>query len=184
MEAPENSPLRQDLQEIITASDRASSLTRHLIAFSGSQFIPVEPVDLNCLVEEMRDELCQAFQCDIEFDLQPMGEAALANVDFLRQVILLLCSSARGRMKDTDRLQVRTKQCDLTSPRLTHSEALKPGKYRSLTISDSGRPLNAQIREHLFEPLYLIHEDMGVEALPDLRHCSKFGRPDRLRDWR
>ena len=166
MDAPESSPLRQDLQEIMTASDRASSLTRHLVAFSGSQFIPVEPVDLNRLVTDMRGELHQVLQCHIDFDLEPMGQAALSNTDFLRHVILLLCGSARGRMTDTDRLQVRTRQCDLTGPHPTQSGELKPGTYRSLTISDSGRPLNAQIREHLFEPLYLIHEDMGVELSP------------------
>jgi len=165
-EAPVSSPLHQELQEIVTASDRASSLTRHLVAFSGSQLTPVEPVDLNRLVRDMRAELVGAVACPIDFDLQPIDQASLANVEFLREVILLLCGSARGRMADNDRLQVRTRLCDLTERRMVQSGELKPGMYAALTISDSGRPLDAQIKEHLFEPLYLIHEDMGVELSP------------------
>jgi len=163
METPESSPLRQGLQEIVTASDRASSLTRHLVAFSGGQLFPVEPVDLSRLVKGMQDELRETMECPIDFDLQPMDTKSLANMDYLREVILLLCGSARCRMREKDRLRVRTRLRDFEGRRLIQSGELKPGTYAALTISDSGRPLDAQIREHLFEPLHLIHQDMGVE---------------------
>jgi len=166
METPEGSPLRHELEEIVTASDRASSLTRHLVAFSGGQLIPVEPVDLSGLVKGMQTQLRQAIACPIDFDLQPMEKKSLANVDYLREVILLLCGSARGRMRDTDRLRIRTRLCDFAGRHLVESGELRPGSYGVLTISDSGRPLEAGIKEHLFEPLYLIHKDMGVELSP------------------
>lgn len=166
MATPETSPLRQELQEIMTASHRASTLTRHLVAFSGGQFLPVEPVDLDILVKDMRPQLHQAVPGPIDFDLQPMDRAPLANGDCLRQVILLLCGSAHGRMRETDRMQVRTGSRHLTDGRLVRSGELKAGTYGALTISDSGRPLDAQIEDHLFEPLYRIHEDMGVDLSP------------------
>ncbi|MGA3202659.1 MAG: PAS domain S-box protein [Bryobacteraceae bacterium] len=158
VETPGNSPLRRDLEEIMTASSRAASLTKHLVAFSGSQFVPVEPLDLSRLVNDLRAELPPR----IDFSLQPT--VALANADFLRQAILLLCASARGRMRETDRLQVKTRKCDLTAPRLVRSGELQPGTYGSLTIYDSGRPLDAEVREHLLEPLYLI-ENMDLSPI-------------------
>jgi two-component system cell cycle sensor histidine kinase/response regulator CckA len=164
--APESSPLRQELQEIMTASHRASTLTRRLVAFSGGQILPVEPVDLDVLVKDMRPQLHQAVPGPIDFDLQPMDRASLANGDCLRQAILLLCGSAHGRMRETDRMQVRTGSRHLTDGRLVQSGELKAGIYGALTISDSGRPLDAQIKDHLFEPLYRIHEDMGVDLSP------------------
>jgi nitrogen-specific signal transduction histidine kinase len=163
---PQSSPLHQELQEILTASHRASALTQHLTAFSGGQILPLEPVDLKRLVEDMRPELREAVPCPIDFDLQPLDRASLANAESLRQVILLLCASARGRMRKTDRLQVRTGACALTGPRLLRSGELKAGTYGALTISDSGRPLSAQLKDHLFEPLYRIHQDMGVDLSP------------------
>jgi nitrogen-specific signal transduction histidine kinase len=163
---PESSPLRQELEEIMTASHRASALTQHLTAFSGAQILPVEPVNLKHLVEDMRPELREAVPGPIDFDLQPMDRASLANADCLRQVILLLCGSARGRMREADRLQVRTGFCALTGPRLVQSGELKAGTYGALTISDSGRPLSAQFKDHLFEPLYRIHQEMGVDLSP------------------
>jgi signal transduction histidine kinase len=166
METSENSPLRHELEEIVTASDRASSLTRHLVAFSGGQLMPVEPVDLSRLVKGMQTHLREALACPIDFDLQPMEKKSLANVEYLREVILLLCGSALGRMRDTDRLRIRTRLCDFAGRHLVQSGELRPGTYGVLTISDSGRPLDAGIKEHLFEPLYLIHKDMGVELSP------------------
>jgi signal transduction histidine kinase len=163
MEAPENSPLRRELQEIVTASDRASSLTRHLVAFSGGQLIPVEPVDLSRVVKDMQTELRQALPCPIDFDLQPLEKASLANVDSIRKVLLLLCKNAGGRMRENDRLRIRTRLCDFPGRHLVQSGELEPGAYGALTISDSGRPLDARIKEHLFEPLYPIHDDMGAE---------------------
>jgi two-component system, cell cycle sensor histidine kinase and response regulator CckA len=163
MDTPESNPLRQELQHIVTASNRASSLTRHLVAFSGNQLMPLEPVDLSRLVKNMQAQLREAVPCPIDFDLQPMEHASLANVDCVQEVILLLCGSARGRMRAADRLQVRTGLCDLSEPRYVESGELSPGMYGALTISDSGRPLDAQCKEHLFEPLSLIHQDMGVE---------------------
>ncbi len=158
---PESNPVRQELQEIVTASHRASSLTQHLVAFSGSQLLPVEPVDLNRLVKEMRPQLHQAVPCLMDFDLQPVDRASLANAECLRQVILVLCGSAHTRMRATDRLQIRTGLRDLTE-----SGELKAGTYGALTISDSGRPLNANVKDHLFEPFYQLHEDTGVDLSP------------------
>jgi nitrogen-specific signal transduction histidine kinase len=166
METPEGSPARQKIEEILTASERASDLTQQLVAFSGRQFIPIEKVELNRVVMDMLTSLQCALPCPIDCDLQPTDQALLANVDFLKQVILLLCSSASGRMAETDRLQIRTGQCDLTEPLRVQSGELKPGTYGAITISDSGRPLSAAIKEHLFEPLSQIHQDIGVDLSP------------------
>lgn len=166
METPEGSPARQKLEEILSASERASDLTQQLVAFSGRQFIPIEPVELNRVVMDMLTSLQCALPCPIDCDLQPTDHALLANVDFLKQVILLLCSSASGRMGGADRLQIRTGQCDLTEPLRVQSGELKPGSYGAITISDSGRPLSVEIKEHLFEPLSQIHQDIGVDLSP------------------
>jgi nitrogen-specific signal transduction histidine kinase len=163
---PETSPLHQELREILTASHRASALTQHLTAFSGGQILPLEPVNLTRLVEDMRPELREAVPCPIDFDLQPMDQAPLANADSLRQVVLLLCAGARGRMRKTDRLQIRTGAYALTESRLLLSGELPAGTYGALTISDSGSPLSAQLKDHLFEPLNRIHQEMGVDLSP------------------
>jgi signal transduction histidine kinase len=69
-------------------------------------------------------------------------------------------------MRGSDRLVVRTHQCDVTSARPVRGGELKPGAYLVLAVSDSGRPIDPQSLEHLFEPLYPIHDDIGVELAP------------------
>jgi signal transduction histidine kinase len=166
METPEGSPARQKLEEILTASERASDLTQQLVAFSGRQFIPVEQVELNRVVMDMLTSLQCALPCPIDCDLQPTDQPVLANADFVKQVILLLCSSASSRMSSPDRLQIRTGQCELAEPLRVQSGELKPGTYGAITVSDSGRPLSAEIKKHLFEPLSQIHTDIGIDLAP------------------
>jgi signal transduction histidine kinase len=54
----------------------------------------------------------------------------------------------------------------LTESRLLLSGELPAGTYGALTISDSGSPLSAQLKDHLFEPLNRIHQEMGVDLSP------------------
>jgi signal transduction histidine kinase len=166
METSAESPSHQKLLKIISASERASNLTRQLVAFSGKQYIPVEPVELNRLVMSMVDEVRGTICYPIDFELQPTDRAVLANTDFLSQVILLLCASARSRMSGGDRLIVRTGQSDLPEPRRMQGGELQPGTYGTLTVSDSGRFLDPESMENIFEPLSLIRDDLGVDLSP------------------
>ncbi|MSV34847.1 MAG: PAS domain S-box protein [Bryobacterales bacterium] len=77
--AGEDRQLRQHLEEIVAASEQASHLTRNLLAFSGNQLIPVEPLDLNTVVHVAAQDIPEA-----ELDLAPEPAMARANGECLQ----------------------------------------------------------------------------------------------------
>jgi hypothetical protein len=152
MEIPENGPGRRELQEIAAAGEHASSLTRHLAAFTGNQSVVARHVDLNRLIEGMKAAIRNAIPCPVDFDLHPLGAHPLANADSLREAILLLCGHARQR--EAGRLEVRTRFSAITTRRTLESGQLKPGMYASLVLFDTGRALDMD------------GPDLGVELSP------------------
>ena len=164
--APEESPLRPHLEEIVSASERASYLARNLLAFSGNQLIPVERVDLNTMALEAATEI----QVPTSLDLAAQAPFALANRECLQQVIRLLAESAALRIAGkSGSLRVHTSQRILDRPRAVYSGVVPTGTYALLTISDPGAPLDAEILAHMFEPLY------GNPALPGVDLSPIYG---------
>jgi signal transduction histidine kinase len=141
-ETPDANPWRSELQEIAAATEQASRLTRHLAGLAGNNHIPVEPVDLNRVIEDMRLRIQQAVPCQIKFDLQPLAAKTFANADRLREAILLLCSNVRQRAGEACRLEVRTQGLATTAPRFVESGLLGPGTYGVLTFFDTGKPFD------------------------------------------
>jgi two-component system, cell cycle sensor histidine kinase and response regulator CckA len=161
--APQESPLRQHLEEIVAASEQASHLARNLLAFSGSQLIPLEPVDLNAVVQDAAKEIPELVNLDLAAD----APLALANRECLRQVVQLLAESAGFRMAGkSGGIRVHTSRCALDRPRVLYSGEAPAGSYGVITVSDSGTPLDAEVLAHLFEPLYLNPTILGVDLSP------------------
>ena len=156
--APEESPLRQHLEEIVAASEQASHLARNLLAFSGSQLIPLEPVDLNAVAQEAAKQLGEP----IQLDLPAEAPVALSNRECLQQVIRLLAES--GGMSAS--IRVQTSQCVLDRPRAIYSGKLSAGTYAVITVSNKEMSLDADVLAHMFEPMYQDAVLHGVELSP------------------
>jgi hypothetical protein len=142
-ETPDDSPLHGDLQEIAAATEQASRLTRRLAALAGNKSVPVEPVDLNRLIEDMQLRIRQAVPCQVGFSLQPLAAKPFANADRLREAIVLLCANVRQRAQEASRLDVRTRLLTITAPRLVESGELGPGTYSVLVLFDTGKPFDS-----------------------------------------
>lgn len=148
--AGEDSQLRQHLEEIVTASEQASHLTRNLLAFSGNQLIPVEPLDLNTVVHVAAHDIPEA-----ELDLAPEPAVALANGECLQQVVRLLAEGARARGSGAaGKTRIQTASYTLDRPRAVYSGELSAGSYTVIRVADSRTTLTAEALAHLFEPLH------------------------------
>ncbi len=161
--APAESPLRPHLEEIIAASEQASHLARNLLAFSGSQLIPLELVDLNRVAQEAAHQLLEPIQLDLPVE----APLALANRECMQQVIRLLAESAAVRAGEEPAvICIHTSRSILEAPRAMYSGEATAGAYGVITISDRGTVLEAETLAHMFEPMYPDSKLPGVELWP------------------
>ncbi|HEX5691698.1 MAG TPA: PAS domain S-box protein, partial [Roseiflexaceae bacterium] len=104
-------PLRDDLAQIRRASERATSLTRQLLAFSRKQMLAPTTLDLNSLVTNMHQMLERVIGEDVllRIDLQPGLWHVTADPNQIEQVILNLSVNARDAMPTGGSLTIETR---------------------------------------------------------------------------
>ena len=165
-EAVVGSVLEKDLEELASASDQASSLARNLLAFSGNQLIPVEALDLNVFLEQDAEEFQRVARAEVR--VEPCADAigAMANADCLLQVVSLLCVSADRRTPPGMHITVRARRIEIAETRTLYTGELAAGTYSAISVSDSGLALAQATLDHLFEPLFLDREGVGIELSP------------------
>src|SRR5579884_3980404 len=85
----DQSPMKQDLQEIINTAERAAALTKQLLAFSRRQIIQPRVIDLNVLVRDLERMLKRIIGEDIELivDLDPALAPLRVDVGQIEQVV-------------------------------------------------------------------------------------------------
>jgi PAS domain S-box-containing protein len=153
--------MRKDLEEVKKAADRASGLTRQLLAFSRRQFIAAKVLDLNALVSNMDGMLRRLIGEDIiEFntELDSSAGAIKADPGQIEQVIMNLVVNARDAMPKGGRLTVETRNVTIEEGVRLNAAGVGLGSYVLLAVRDSGQGMDAETRSHLFEPFFTTKE--------------------------
>ncbi|MDX1632712.1 MAG: ATP-binding protein, partial [Thermoanaerobaculia bacterium] len=170
---------RSDLREIARASDRASSLTGQLLAFSRRQVLETEVLDLNSVVEELENMLRRLIGEHVRLvtRLTPGIDRIEADRGQLEQVILNLALNARDAMPRGGRLLIETAQVEVDEAHRSRRPSLAPGRYVMLAVSDTGRGMDRETREHLFEPFFTTKDPgegtgLGLATVHGIVHQS------------
>jgi signal transduction histidine kinase len=146
----------ESLDEIQACAQRATGLTRQLLAFSRRQESQRRAVDLNATVAEVGKMLQRIIgeDLDLSIQMQPGLPAVLADPGQLQQVLMNLAVNARDAMAVGGRLQVETALVQLAAEDLAGSEGALPGPYVMLALTDSGHGMDAEVLSHIFEPFF------------------------------
>lgn len=149
-------PLRRNLEDILKAGERAASLTRQLLAFSRKQVLQPAVLDLNALVAEAARMLPPLLGENIEMvlTLDPALGRVKADPGQVQQIIMNLAVNARDAMPEGGELVLATENVVLEAPLAGGQDAIPPGSYVMLAVSDTGHGIDAEIRSHIFEPFY------------------------------
>ena len=144
-----------DLGEIVKAANRATALTKQLLAFSRQQVLVPSPLDLNAVIKDMTGMLTRLIgeNIDVELVLAPDLAPAIADRSQLEQVIMNLVVNARDAMRAGGRLTIETTSVDLENSTF-HDEAVVDGRYVMLAISDTGGGMTNETQRRLFEPFF------------------------------
>ena len=151
-----NGSLRRELDEILQATDRASSFTRQLLAFSRKQVLQPRVLDLNALTTQVANMLPPVLGDDIRLsiELEPQLGHVKADPALLEQVIMNLVFNARDAMQEGGELAIQTFNVDLDSASLASHHGAHPGPYAGLAIRDTGHGMSEETQSHIFEPFF------------------------------
>jgi PAS domain S-box-containing protein len=153
-------PLLRDVGEIRKAADRASALTRQLLAFSRKQLLAPRVVDLNAVVRQMESLLHRVIGEDVRLvsHLSPELHAVRVDPGQLEQVILNLAVNARDAMPHGGLITIETQNVDLLEPYALADHEIPPGRYVMLALTDTGVGMDLATRRRVFEPFFTTKE--------------------------
>jgi signal transduction histidine kinase/CheY-like chemotaxis protein len=140
---PPEDPLHEMVQEIYDAGQRASGLTRQLLAFSRRQVVQPVSLDLNVVAEQMHKMLERLIGEDVRltFDLDPGLGRVRADAGQFEQVIMNLAVNSRDAMPQGGTLVVMTRNLDEAHEIM-------------LSVSDTGCGMDEATQQRLFEPFF------------------------------
>ncbi len=153
-------PLRGHVNEVLSAGNRAASLTRQLLAFSRRQVLQPQVLDLNTVVANTDKMLRRLIGEDIELvtHLGPDLGRVKTDPGQIEQVIMNLAVNARDAMPQGGRLTLETANVELNEGDTRTRVSVLPGRYVMLAVSDSGIGMDAETQAHIFEPFFTTKE--------------------------
>jgi two-component system, cell cycle sensor histidine kinase and response regulator CckA len=157
---PASDQISRKIEHIDRAADRATALTRQLLAFSRMQVLQPRVMNLNSIVEDMGNLLPRLIGEDIELVIRPSSALGMIRADGsqMEQVIMNLAVNARDAMPGGGKLVIETANADLDHSYSAAHPVVNPGRYVLLAVSDSGVGMDAATQAHIFEPFFTTKE--------------------------
>jgi len=149
-------PKRAHMEQILDAADRATHLTRSLLAFSRKQVMHLQQVELNDLTRRHTKFLMRVIGEDItlktSFSEQQL--VVLADSGQVEQILMNLATNARDAMPAGGELSISTQQVRLDREFRKQHGFGTPGSYALISISDTGTGMDAKTQEKIFDPFF------------------------------
>ncbi|HZU73391.1 MAG TPA: GAF domain-containing protein [Acidimicrobiales bacterium] len=152
--ADEHHPMREDLEAIQRAGQRAAALTGQLLAVGRRETgvpVVVDPVHV---VKGMQGVLNSVTGEDVttDFDLSSDCGAVMIDPDQLERVVLNLVMNAVDAMPDGGHLTVALAAAERGEEELP--AGAEPGRYVEISVADTGHGMDPATAEHCFEPFF------------------------------
>jgi nitrogen-specific signal transduction histidine kinase len=147
---------REAIEQMRVAGDRATQLTRQLLAFSRKQILQPVMLDLSGAIADMQQMLRPVLREDIKV-VTELAEGlwpVKADPTQINQVVMNLATNARDAMSRGGRLTIRTANFQGDSPSAPSQPDIPAGRYALLEIADNGHGMDEATRSHLFEPFF------------------------------
>jgi len=155
-----DTPLRDNVKNMIAATRRASDLTRQLLTFSRRQVLQPRVMDLNESIRESTSMLSRLLSEPVELVtiLDPHLGHVQADPSQLNQLLVNLAVNARDAMPRGGRLTIETHNVSIDEQDAQRHTSFRPGSYVMLAVSDTGIGIDNDVLPHIFEPFFTTKE--------------------------
>ena len=167
---PADSPVRDNLEQILSCSDRAKKLVKQILTFSrkDEQEQEKEPVQISTIVKEVLGMLRSSLPATIKICRNIHAESSMVFADptQIHQILVNLCTNASHAMRETGgTLEVGLTDEILETETRIADELLSAGKYVKLSVRDTGCGMTQDVLERIFEPFFTtkgVNEGTGL----------------------
>lgn len=144
-----------DLEQISRAAERATRLTKQLLAFGRRDITQAEVLDLNHIVTGVHQMLHRTIGEHIHMiiELDPALRPVAADATQVEQILVNLIVNARDAMPTGGTVSIETANAELGDDDVTESSP-PAGRYVRLRIGDTGCGMPPDVAERAFEPFY------------------------------
>jgi PAS domain S-box-containing protein len=151
-------PALESVREIVAAGHRGKDLAQRLLTFSRPQSAVLRPIALQSVVEEAVRLLRSTLPAGVQITLRCIARSTtiLADASQLHQVIINLATNAWQAMEEerVGRIDFELDTCDVDDRLAALHPGLTPGPHVLLSVTDTGRGMDAATRERIFEPFF------------------------------
>jgi PAS domain S-box-containing protein len=147
----------KNIDEVISAADRAQDLVHQILAFSRKQELHLRPVRLHYLLREGMKLIRASVPTTIEIklDLPINGPLILGDATQIHQVLMNLCTNAADAMEGMNgKLIVRQKNMEFDDRAVLFHPDLRKGRYAVFTVQDTGCGIDGFSLKRIFEPFF------------------------------
>jgi PAS domain S-box-containing protein len=160
MAVPDDSPVADYLDRIETASSRARTLVKQMLAFSRQSEEEKVPMNLAPVVEEVVQLVRSSIPSTIEIqtDVDKDAGVVVADETQIHQVILNLCTNAAQAMPFGGVLTISLRKVEISDKPEAKLAGLKPGPYLLLAVRDTGTGMDEETLQRVFDPFFTTKE--------------------------
>jgi PAS domain S-box-containing protein len=157
---PLDNPVREDLDNVITAAHRAAELTRQMLAYSGRAHVQIRPIDLSGHVREIAAllETTMPKKVQLRLELEPGLPAIQADVAQVQQIVMNLvinAAEAIGDQPGTVLVNTGAQHVGETAAAtLLTADGLMPGEYVFVRVRDTGHGMDEATQGKIFDPFF------------------------------
>ena len=158
MDRDEKDSAYDDLQKIMQSARNGAEMVQRLLVFSRKAETNPVPLDLNRQIRNTEPLLSHTLPKMIRIEMRLADDLGLVHADpaQMDQIVMNLAINAKEAMPGGGTLTLETSNVTLESEFCTRHPGIPPGDYVLLSISDTGRGMDKEIQDRMFDPFFTV----------------------------